>query len=147
MTESRSQEEISKTFEQFCWHDSKLGGIAIVTDKGHREDVVLRIYALPGDPNKKHEWSPFEVRFLEARIFQCELDFLGLKYCGAAIFCGTCSDQSDFFAHVATDIISKFTLPQTAGDLANLRHFRIDFVDPGGVINIVARDFEIRPLS
>jgi hypothetical protein len=147
MTESRSEEEISKRFEQIWWHDSKLGGIAIVADKGSRGDVVLQIHLLTGDPSKKYEWSPVEVRFLETRIFQCELDFLGLRYCGSDIACGTCPDQSNFLTHVQTDIINKFDLPQTAADLANLRHFCIEFINPGGEINIIARDFEIRPLA
>lgn len=147
MTESHFQEEISKRFEQISWHDSKLRGIAITQGKESRGDVVLEIDLLTGDPSKKYEWSPVEVRFQQTRIFQCELDFLGLRYCDSAIFGGTCTDQSDFLDHVVTDIIQKFTLPQTAEDLANLRHFCIEFINPGGEINIIARDFEIRSLS
>ena len=140
---NKTQDEICTRFEQIPWHDSKLVGVIIVKEGMVGYHVTLQVSLLSGLREGQPTFTSASLKFSEARIFQSDFDLLGLKYCGGAVASGTCRTHSDFMVRIESDLVENPSLRPEVNPFAQMKHFLIHLIPPGGDINIIARDFEL----
>jgi hypothetical protein len=143
-----SSQEICRRFNDLPWHDSELRGVRVNysgSANGHenRYEVILNVNLRSSSiADAEERFTPVEIKFSQTRIFQADLDLLGVAYCGGDISGAKCEEKSDFMRRTDETRIANFDLPQDSEPLADLKHFRISLCPPSGQIDIIAKDFE-----
>jgi hypothetical protein len=141
-----SKEAICSRFNALYWHDSKLLGLCVAHNHNDRTyDVRFRLSLYTDTPAGRARRSA-ELTFTEARLVQTSLDLLGMSYCGGDISDAFCRPESDLKTQLDSDLIASFLLPQPDKPLAELSHFAILMIHPGGKINVFAKDFVLEML-
>jgi hypothetical protein len=146
--ESDSRGEACSRFNALYWHDSKLLGLKIENMEGHQGyQVTLQLDLYTDGVPDGHIRRRTEIRFKECRMIQAEVDLLGMSYCGGDIATAFCQEGSERKALLESRLSKDFDLPQPDSPLADLNHYTIDMIHPGGLIHIFARGFLVNELS
>jgi hypothetical protein len=136
--------QICARFDTIHWHDSRLVGVHLVSGKDSGDyEIRFEVRFLANAEPGQYQYKNGEVLFLGPRIIQADLDLLGMQYCGGDIAYASCEKESALKEKLESEKLQHFSLLQESEPLADLLHFHIVLIDPGGEISIFARDFEI----
>ena len=118
----------TERFDEFLWHDSKL--LAFAVERVGTEDLV-RLHLLMRQPNGPPQ--SLDVVFLDTVYFQADVDLQGKRLCSDAIGAARC--------HRSPSWKDEIMRSHPGEDLRSYFHFSVAFIDPGGILNILAKNF------
>lgn len=141
---SKDLGDICKRFNDMHWHDSKLIGFQVFPiEGGLKDDTSFDIKLVTNAQLGKQEWKNVKLILKDCRIIKLNLDLLGKQLCGGDLASAHCEKESALKEYVEGEELKHFDLPQEENPLAELLHFTIQLIHPGGEINVFARDFEL----
>jgi hypothetical protein len=137
--------DVCKRFEAVQWHDSKLLSCAlIVEDHTYRLELRVDVLNTPG----VNEYEETLIVFQGCRSFVCDLDLLGIEVCGGDIAGAVCYSDSPLKQQLLSTLPTRFMgIPELRSPLDETYHFGISMISPGGELNILAEDFELRTVK
>ena len=121
-------------FNAIQWHDSKLLGLSF--RRVNSEDETAISAELQTDRNAL---EPARIVLLGCTYIELVVDLDGKRACADDISSAACYMDSDWTRNL------KQQNPHDNFD--GYLHFRITLIPPGGIINLLARDFEVVPDS
>jgi hypothetical protein len=127
--------DVAQRFGSLPWHDSKLLGLSI--HRSESEDrVAIRVSLRQPTPSNG---KLVDVVFLETTYFEGTVDLEGKRVCADDISTASCRTSSPWLASLAKS--------NPHDSFEGYLHFEIYLVPPGGLINILARDFALSELT
>ena len=124
-------------FNGLPWHDSQLLGVTIsASAEEEKQSVVLDLAFRAG-----REWRVTAATFRECTIVQLDLDLDGMRVCGHSINTARCLRESPL-----KEQLTRTKLKYEDNPLDDYYHFRIAMINPGGELNIVAKDCQFFPV-
>jgi hypothetical protein len=124
--------DIAERFNQIAWHDSKLLEVSSYQSPDAEGCVRLRV-ALGG-------LAPMvrlvDVLFLHGSYIEMDIDIDGKALCGDAI--------SEAYCPTTSPWLDKLLANHYRTNFYGYHHFRVVLVDPGGSLNVLAKDFILR---
>jgi hypothetical protein len=122
--------EVVRRFDAVLWHDSKLTGLRFYsTESEERVEVSVELRQEHGS------LAPSVVIFMDCVYAETEMYLAAKRVCSDDIASGTCYVSSQWIKSVA----EKYPHDTFDGYL----HFRIHLIEPGGMLNVLAKDFSI----
>ena len=121
-------------FGELLWHDSELREISLFRSDSLdclRIRVMMRL--------EKSARRLVDITFRDSTNFEADLDLAGKQLCSDAIWSASCLPSSSWR--------DKIMQNHPGNGFEGQLHFRIDLVDPGGLINILARDFSVEEVK
>ena len=130
-------EEIIKRFSSYWWHDSRIINIQLTrrTD-GDKEfediacDFELLFHATP----EIVEYKRTKLIFKDCFLLKSYIYLVDKRYCSDMIEDAICMDESE---------LKSLAISELGKNASEYLYFKIDFVAPGGEIELLAKDFEI----
>ena len=125
-------DSIIQRFNSIGWHDSKLLGLSFY--RANSEEQVRISLQLLGEGGVLR---PSEIIFKESTYVKLEVDLEGKRVCA--------DDISDAECRASSEWIKTLSDQNPHDSFEGYLHFAIDLIPPGGKINILAKDFAVRP--
>jgi hypothetical protein len=129
----QSMETIIQRFNGVRWHDSKLLGLSFYR-AGSEEQVKLSLQLWDGDGTL----APADLVLHSSTYVQLDVDLGGKRVCA--------DDISGAECHASSEWIRMLSEGNPHDSFAGYLHFEIGLIPPGGTINVLAKDFIIRPV-
>ena len=130
--EQMSQDAIVQRFNAMRWHDTKLLGLSFYRTIEDEEEVKISLSFLGNNG-----WqAPSDLIFRESTLIDMQLDLEGKSVCSDSIASAFCSVSSDW--------IKTLSEQNPHDNFEGYLHFKISMIPPGGVINILGKDFTFR---
>ena len=126
-------DDVIRRFNDIGWHDSKLLGLSVLRKDGS-EQVTVSLSLR----DKEGVFRPSEAVFLEATYVETQLDLEGKRVSADDISSGRCYISSEWTKALS----ERYPYDSFAGFL----HFEIYLIPPGGIVNILAKNFILRLL-
>lgn len=135
-------QSVCTRFNEIHWHDSQLIGFQLIP-KGEDSyevhfDLRLLIVSQPGE----YSWKPAKLEIQDCRIFQLDVDTLGIRLTGGDIASAYCEGGKALKEKLES---RPFDLRQEENAFEDILHFRILLIYPGGEINVFAKNFVLIP--
>lgn len=135
---------ICARFNEVRWHDSKLISFQLLPKNDNQtHDIGLDLKLLTNAQHGNCDWEDGRLEIEECRVIQLNLDMLGIQLCGGDIANAFCEKASAMKEGLEDTQIQHFDLPQGDDPFADIIHFRILLIHPGGEINIFAKNFKL----
>lgn len=124
--------DVAKRFNELPWHDSKLLELSIYRSAG--EELVHMLVAFV---QRNGAYLLSDVVLAQSIYIDARIDLVAKQECADDIASGHCCSSSPWFDEF------KGAHPVESG--SDYLHFRIDLIPFGGLIDVVARNFSIKP--
>ena len=118
-------------FNDHLWHDSKLRGMSVY--RSDRREVVTLSVLL-----RQRDAPPVlvDVTFLQSVYCSCDLDLEGKRLCSDDIESASCNASSSWRDEIVRG--------HPGDSFDEYCHFNVNLIEPGGTIDVLAVDFEVR---
>ena len=133
-------EDVIQRFNRIEWHDSKLRGVSLFT-VGSEEQVKISLELL----GEGSAYSPVEITFRDCAYFEAEVYSHAKLQCSDDINGAACYASSQWKTSVSEP--GPFDPILGGRGLEDYLHFEIYLCVPGGIINILAKDFSLETSS
>jgi hypothetical protein len=132
-----TQHEGSSPLERFNalqWHDSKLVGVAFFDSPDGDDQMKLSLEMLDGGG-----LSSAEIILLGCVYFRCDVNLAAKSMCSDDISFASCYESSEW--KDAVSLSSPADPIQGGRGFEGHFHFRVELCPPGGMVDILAKDF------
>jgi hypothetical protein len=130
----QTKDATMQRFNKIPWHDSKLVGLSFYR-AGEEEQVKISLELLGGGG----ALTPAQVTFRECAYLQAEVYLEAKRMCSDDIADAECALSSDWKKAISEP--SPYDVIRGDRGLEVYLHFRITLCPPGGMIDILAKDF------
>lgn len=124
----------SEDFNSLQWHDAKCGSIRLQPVENIHE-LICEVQ-MPPSTAQSNARKRCTLRLVDCAYLEAALDLDGKRIVGGALAIASCDVTSDW-----KEAIQKKLVAEDANSLASYLHFRLRFINPGGEINVLAKDF------
>jgi hypothetical protein len=126
-------------FNSLNWHDSRLIGFSLFPSAdGKSHELYFDIDFISIDDAKSIVWIHKKLILLDCTIAKIDLDLEGKKICSDSIAVAFCYKNSSYKHKIETEQLKGEENP-----LENYYHFCIQLINPGGVFNVFAKNYEM----
>jgi len=130
--------EICSKFNAIPWHDSKLLTFELVRcNDGEKQDLYIKLQLRVDSKNNRLDAKTLILE--DCHIVMMNLDLKGKYICSDDISSATCSEGSP----LKDKLMREFTSDE-ANIIKDCFHFRITCIPPGGEIDVLAKNFELK---
>lgn len=145
-------QQICKKFNTYNFHDSKLISFRLIRNEMKEdvtsEDICFEMELLKDQRPGHYKWKKAKLTLKDCRIVRMNLDLLGKRWCSDDIDSAGCEAESPLKNYIQREYFQKESIGLDAihwseNALAEYLHFNITLVQPGGAIDIFAKDFEL----
>ncbi len=140
--------DVCRKFESYLWHDSKISSFQIIEREHGEADDISFILDLSMKPSPQYETKKAELIFKDCVFLKADLNLKGKQFCGDDLSGAHCKTESELKESYINNLqsLGVSIAQQERVNLSKIFHFQLIFIQPGGEINILAKDFEIRTL-
>lgn len=131
---TQAKDSTMQRFNAISWHDSKLLGLCFYRKDLH--EVVKMSLQLP---DERGALKPVDMIFHGSTYTALEVDLEGKSQCSDDISEANCAAESDW--------LRTLSAKNPHDSFEGFLHFKIGLIPPGGVINILAKDFVLAPAA
>ena len=117
---------IARRFDDLGWHDAALGRVTI-----YHEGMEDRVSIAIGFTGRSQLSTV--VTFRHCAYVQMDIDLIGRQQCSDHIATAYCSESSPW--------LDKLKSENPQYDYKDLLHFKVELISPGGILDVLARDF------
>ena len=145
VTAGRAPLDISRSFDGHPWNDSKLQRVEVCPPQ-----VVLHLL-MSGGTLAHPEFDPARVIFSDCRGLFANIDLLAVGVLGGELSAAYCHSSSALRVRRIEDILTQFGVfrefASNLSELAEYHLFVFNFVHPGGLLEVLARDYSFESLA
>ena len=125
--------ETADRFNAMRWHDAQLRSLRFFRSPVDQEELVEVAVVFPDDEIGVAR----RVIFTDATYISLSVDLEGKGACSDAVSSAVCRDKSDWIASLAAR--------NPHDTFEGFLHFRIEWIPPGGAIDVLAKGFQLVP--